>query len=102
MDNVVVDPDVEEIFVVAPKFKTEEGCKMIKVKDKNVAAYRTLYIEAEEVMQECNNVPKYKVLRSLEDGSVKCTFGHFLRYGFLCRHVFCVLKNRDNEVISKK
>nr|GEX98455.1 hypothetical protein [Tanacetum cinerariifolium] len=32
------------------EFKTEEGCKMIKVKDKNAAAYRTLYIEAEEGM----------------------------------------------------
>ncbi|GJW18643.1 zinc finger, SWIM-type containing protein [Tanacetum coccineum] len=27
---------------------------------------------------------------------------HFLRYGFLCRHVFCVLKNRDIQVILEK
>ncbi|GKB19264.1 zinc finger, SWIM-type containing protein, partial [Tanacetum coccineum] len=43
-----------------------------------------------------------KVLRSLEDGLVDCTCRHFLRYGFLCRHVFCVLKNRDIDVIPEK
>ncbi|GJY74453.1 FAR1 DNA binding domain, zinc finger, SWIM-type, MULE transposase domain containing protein [Tanacetum coccineum] len=63
------------------EFKTEEGCEMVKVKE----------YEAE-----------YKVLRSLEVGSVECTCRHFLRYGFLCRHVFCVLKNRDIEVILEK
>ncbi|GKB06975.1 FAR1-related sequence 5-like protein [Tanacetum coccineum] len=54
------------------EFKTEEGCEMVKV------------------------------LRSLKDGSVECTCRHFRRYRFLCRHVFCVLKNRDIDVISKK
>ncbi|GKD54349.1 zinc finger, SWIM-type containing protein, partial [Tanacetum coccineum] len=43
-----------------------------------------------------------KVLRSLKDGSVECTCRHFRRYRFLCRHVFCVLKNRDIDVIPKK
>ncbi|GJW77701.1 retrovirus-related pol polyprotein from transposon TNT 1-94 [Tanacetum coccineum] len=43
-----------------------------------------------------------KVLRSLEDGLVDCTCRHFIRYGFLCRHVFCVLKNRDIDVIPEK
>ncbi|GKC57363.1 zinc finger, SWIM-type containing protein, partial [Tanacetum coccineum] len=42
------------------------------------------------------------VLRSLEDVSVECTCRHFLCYGSLCRHAFCVLKNRDIEVIPEK
>ncbi|GKE69169.1 hypothetical protein Tco_1527241 [Tanacetum coccineum] len=33
---------------------------------------------------------------------MECTCRHFLRYRFLCRRVFCVLKNRDIQVIPKK
>ncbi|GJY50069.1 FAR1-related sequence 5-like protein [Tanacetum coccineum] len=83
--------------------KTEEGCDMVKVRDKRAAAYRTLNKETgKEVVQEKEYVAEYKVLRSLEDDSVECTCRHFLRYGFLCRHVFCVLKNRDIQVIPEK
>ncbi|GJS01953.1 FAR1-related sequence 5-like protein [Tanacetum coccineum] len=42
------------------------------------------------------------VMHSLKDGSVECTCRHFIRDGFLCRHVFCVLKNRDIDVILEK
>ncbi|GKE58214.1 zinc finger, SWIM-type containing protein [Tanacetum coccineum] len=42
------------------------------------------------------------VVRNPEDGSVECTCRHFLRYGFLCRHVFCVLKNCNIEVIPER
>nr|GFA33011.1 hypothetical protein [Tanacetum cinerariifolium] len=42
------------------------------------------------------------VMRNPEDGSVECTCGHFLRYGFLCRHVFCVLKNCNIEIILER
>ncbi|GJZ27324.1 FAR1-related sequence 5-like protein [Tanacetum coccineum] len=83
--------------------KTEEGCEIVKVRDKRASAYRTLDTEKEkEVVQQKEYVAEYKVLRSLEDGSVECTCRHFLRYGFLCRHAFCVLKNRDIEVIPEK
>ncbi|GKD07851.1 FAR1 DNA binding domain, zinc finger, SWIM-type, MULE transposase domain containing protein [Tanacetum coccineum] len=47
-------------------------------------------------------VRNYKVLRIIEDGSVVCSCRHFLRYGFLCRHIFCVFKNRDINVIPKQ
>ena len=43
-----------------------------------------------------------KVLRFPEDGSVECTCRHFLRFGFLCRHAFCALKNRDVKMIPEK
>nr|GEU58044.1 hypothetical protein [Tanacetum cinerariifolium] len=43
-----------------------------------------------------------KVVRNPEDGSVECTCRHFLRYGFLCRHVFCVLKNCNIEIIPER
>ncbi|GJX56712.1 FAR1-related sequence 5-like protein [Tanacetum coccineum] len=85
------------------EFKTEEGCEIVKVRDKRAATYRTLNTEkGKEEVRVKEYEAEYKVLRSLEDGSVECTCRHFLRYGFLCRHVFCVLKNRDIEVIPEK
>ncbi|GKE35758.1 FAR1-related sequence 5-like protein [Tanacetum coccineum] len=52
--------------------KTEEGCEIVKVRDKREAAYRTLNTEKEkEVVQQKEYVAEYKVLRSLEDGSVE-------------------------------
>nr|GEX58508.1 zinc finger, SWIM-type [Tanacetum cinerariifolium] len=76
----------------------KEGCEIVKVRDKRASGYRTLSTEKEkEVVQQKEYVAEYKVLLSLEDGSVECTCRHFLRYGFLCRHAFCVLKNRDIE-----
>ncbi|PWA88690.1 FAR1 DNA binding domain, Zinc finger, SWIM-type, MULE transposase domain, FHY3/FAR1 family [Artemisia annua] len=44
----------------------------------------------------------YKVLRNLEDGSVVCSCQLFLRVGILCRHVFCVFKNANIEVIPSQ
>ncbi|GJV76973.1 probable serine/threonine-protein kinase SIS8 [Tanacetum coccineum] len=83
------------------EFKKEEGCEIVKVRDIRAGAYRTLYTEEgkETVIQEKDKVVDYKVVRNPEDGSVECTCRHFLRYGFLCRHVFCVLKNCNIEVI---
>ncbi|GKC05649.1 FAR1 DNA binding domain, zinc finger, SWIM-type, MULE transposase domain containing protein, partial [Tanacetum coccineum] len=89
VDDLIVDTYAKENLVAAPVLL--------------LAAYRTLNTEkGKEVVQERDNVPEYKVLRSLEDGLVECTCRHFLRYEFLCRHVFCVLKNRDIEVIPEK
>nr|GEW97085.1 zinc finger, SWIM-type [Tanacetum cinerariifolium] len=56
----------------------------------------------ETVIQEKDKVVDYKVVRNHEDGSVECTCRHFLGYGFLCRHVFCVLKNCNIEVIPER
>ncbi|PWA34659.1 FAR1 DNA binding domain, Zinc finger, SWIM-type, MULE transposase domain, FHY3/FAR1 family [Artemisia annua] len=42
------------------------------------------------------------VLRTIEDGSVVCTCRNFARFGFLCRHIFCVFKNRDINVIPEQ
>ncbi|PWA77975.1 Zinc finger, SWIM-type [Artemisia annua] len=76
---------------------------MLRVRDRNATTYRTLYKEkGEEQVQECEKVVEYKVLRSLKDGSVECTCRHFLRFGFLCRHAFCALKNRDVQMIPEK
>ncbi|GKC90264.1 FAR1 DNA binding domain, zinc finger, SWIM-type, MULE transposase domain containing protein [Tanacetum coccineum] len=86
------------------EFKKEEGYEIVKVRDIIAGAYRTLYIEEgkETMIQEKDKVVDYKVVRNPKDGSVKCTYRHFLRYGFLCRHVFCVLKNCNIEVILKR
>ncbi|GKA70797.1 FAR1 DNA binding domain, zinc finger, SWIM-type, MULE transposase domain containing protein [Tanacetum coccineum] len=63
------------------EFKKEEGCEIVRKQGKVVDS---------------------KVVRNPEDGSVECTCRHFLRYGFLCRHVFCVLKNCNIEVIPER
>ncbi|PWA63318.1 FAR1 DNA binding domain, Zinc finger, SWIM-type, MULE transposase domain, FHY3/FAR1 family [Artemisia annua] len=42
------------------------------------------------------------VLRTIEYGSVVCTCRHFARFGFLCRHIFCVFKSRDINVIPEQ
>lgn len=31
-----------------------------------------------------------------------CSCRHFVRFGFLCRHIFCVFKNRDINFIPKQ
>ena len=41
-------------------------------------------------------------MRNPQDGSIDCTCRHFLRYGFLCRHAFCVLKNRNINLIPER
>ncbi|PWA95678.1 hypothetical protein CTI12_AA048020 [Artemisia annua] len=41
-------------------------------------------------------------VRDLEGGLVVWTCRHFLRFGFLCRRVFCVFNNNDIERIAKK
>nr|GFB24943.1 FAR1 DNA binding domain, zinc finger, SWIM-type, MULE transposase domain, FHY3/FAR1 family [Tanacetum cinerariifolium] len=86
------------------EFKKEEGCEIVKVRDIRAGAYRTIYKEEgkETVIQEKDKVVDYKVVRNPEDSSVECTCRHFLRYGFLCRHVFCVLKNCNIEVILER
>ena len=44
------------------EFKTEEGCEMLRVRDRNAASYRTLYKEkGEEEVQESEKVVEYKV-----------------------------------------
>ena len=44
------------------EFRTEEGCEMLRIRDRNAAAYRTLYKEkGEEQVQECEKVVEYKV-----------------------------------------
>ncbi|GJZ64757.1 zinc finger, SWIM-type containing protein [Tanacetum coccineum] len=68
----------------------------------NGKAKNTLYKKAEKVVQECDNVAEYKVVRSLEDGSVECTCRHFLYFRFLCQHILCVMKKPDIEVIMEK
>lgn len=83
--------------------KLEEGCEIVVVRDKNAAPYRKLNKEIEDESETAaQRVIDYKVLRNIEDGSVVCSCRHFARYGFLCRHIFCVFKNRDIEVIPNQ
>nr|GEV45176.1 zinc finger, SWIM-type [Tanacetum cinerariifolium] len=123
-ENILIEVEIEELDVVTmnedvesnvilelgclacqiQEFKKEEGCKIVKVRDIRAGAYRTLYTEEgkEMAIQEKDKVVDYKVVRNPEDGSVECTSRHFLCYGFLCRHVFCVLKICNIEVILKR
>nr|GEV72997.1 hypothetical protein [Tanacetum cinerariifolium] len=75
---------------------------MVKIRDKNVVAYRTLYTEqGAKVVQECENVAKYKVCVLLKTGLVECTCRHFLRYESVISekctrlNIECLIKGGD-------
>nr|XP_043639274.1 protein FAR1-RELATED SEQUENCE 5-like [Erigeron canadensis] len=53
-----------------------------------------------KVKETGQNVIQYKVLHNLGDGSVVCTYRHYLRLGLLCRHCFSVLKNNNIDEIQ--
>ncbi|GKB54576.1 protein FAR1-related sequence 5 [Tanacetum coccineum] len=44
----------------------------------------------------------YKVLRNVGDGSVVCSCQLFVRVGILCKHIFCVFKNGNVEMIPQQ
>ncbi|GKF08049.1 protein FAR1-related sequence 5 [Tanacetum coccineum] len=44
----------------------------------------------------------YKVLRNVGDGSVVCSCHLFVRVGILCKHIFCVFKNANVEMIPQQ
>ncbi|PWA58954.1 Zinc finger, SWIM-type [Artemisia annua] len=45
-----------------------------------------------------DSAPKLSTELNMERHDLK----HFLRFGFLCRHAFCALKNRDVQMIPEK
>ncbi|GKC24247.1 FAR1-related sequence 5-like protein [Tanacetum coccineum] len=87
--------------------KINEGCETVIIRDKNPKNNTTLNTKkGKEQEKKSGTVAEtardYKVLRIIKDGSVVCSCRHFLRYGFLRRHIFCVFKNRDINVIPKQ
>ncbi|GJY58661.1 protein FAR1-related sequence 5 [Tanacetum coccineum] len=44
----------------------------------------------------------YQVLRNVGDGSVVCSCQLFVRVGILCKHIFCVFKNANVEMIPQQ
>ncbi|GJY01866.1 protein FAR1-related sequence 5 [Tanacetum coccineum] len=44
----------------------------------------------------------YKVLRNIGDGSIVCSCQLFVRVGILCKHIFCVFKNANVEIIPQQ
>nr|GEV33672.1 protein FAR1-related sequence 5-like [Tanacetum cinerariifolium] len=53
-------------------------------------------------MWHITNKLSLKVSTDKSDGSVLCSCMNFVRFGFLCRHIFCVLKGNGLEVIPDK
>ncbi|GKB96851.1 protein FAR1-related sequence 5, partial [Tanacetum coccineum] len=45
---------------------------------------------------------RYKVLQNVGDGSVVCSCQIFVRVGILCKHIFCVFKNANVEMIPQQ
>nr|GEW16383.1 protein FAR1-related sequence 5 [Tanacetum cinerariifolium] len=43
-----------------------------------------------------------EVLQNIEDGSVVCLCLLFVRVGILCKHIFCVFKNANVEIIPQQ
>ncbi|GKA37488.1 FAR1 DNA binding domain, zinc finger, SWIM-type, MULE transposase domain containing protein [Tanacetum coccineum] len=85
----------------------DEGCETVIIRDKKPNENKSLFNKKKEKKgkeeeKKTQTARDYKVLRNIEDGSVVCTCRNFLRYGFLCRHIFCVFKNREINVIPKQ
>nr|GEY00012.1 hypothetical protein [Tanacetum cinerariifolium] len=47
-------------------------------------------------------IREIKVSTDKSNGSVLCSCMNFMRFGFLCRHIFCVLKGNGLDVIPDK
>ncbi|GKC95521.1 FAR1-related sequence 5-like protein [Tanacetum coccineum] len=81
---------------------SDEGCTVCIIdeeKIKHVGLPEVIDKEStlENVEEEINLHQKvtrhYKVLYNKGDGSVSCCCQLFVRFGILCRHIFCVFKN---------
>ncbi|PWA90943.1 Zinc finger, SWIM-type [Artemisia annua] len=85
--EILLDADVEEENIAVIQ---ESEIVMV---DDEVMNEAEIFVDAD--VQEENIVV-------IQDGSVECTCRHFIRFGFLCRHAFCALKNRDVQMIPEK
>ena len=98
--SIIKETKFVDEYVEKKKAKKKEKAKR-KLKDKGNDKGKDE--EVEEPVRLFYRVDGlYKVLRNLEDGSVVCSCQLFLRVGILCRHVFCVLKNANIEVIPSQ
>nr|XP_043633023.1 protein FAR1-RELATED SEQUENCE 5-like [Erigeron canadensis] len=50
----------------------------------------------------CQDHLQFTVVRNVESGSIKCSCNQFGRHGYLCRHIFCVFKNKNVQEIPKE
>ncbi|GJV67930.1 FAR1-related sequence 5-like protein [Tanacetum coccineum] len=87
----------------------ENGIETVTIKeirDIKVNTSRKKYNFGETSVQNKRNQTKkelrFKVSTDKSDGSVLCSCMNFARFGFLCRHIFCVLKGNGVEVIPDK
>ncbi|GJX82541.1 FAR1-related sequence 5-like protein, partial [Tanacetum coccineum] len=87
----------------------ENGIETVTIKEIReikVNTSRKKYNFGETSVQNKRNQTKkelrFKVSTDKSDGSVLCSCMNFARFGFLCRHIFCVLKGNGLEVIPDK
>nr|GEY00957.1 protein FAR1-related sequence 5-like [Tanacetum cinerariifolium] len=87
----------------------ENGIKTVTIKEIReikVNTSRKKYNFGETSVQRKRNQTKkelrFKVSTDKSDGSVLCSCMNFVRFRFLCRHIFCVLKGNGLEVIFDK
>nr|GEW13205.1 hypothetical protein [Tanacetum cinerariifolium] len=77
-----------------------------EIREIKVNTSRKKYNFGETSVQNKRNQTKkelrFKVSTDKSDGSVLCSCMNFMRFGFLCRHIFHVLKGNGLEVIPDK
>nr|GEW56828.1 protein FAR1-related sequence 5-like [Tanacetum cinerariifolium]GEW67412.1 protein FAR1-related sequence 5-like [Tanacetum cinerariifolium]GEW87992.1 protein FAR1-related sequence 5-like [Tanacetum cinerariifolium]GEW87995.1 protein FAR1-related sequence 5-like [Tanacetum cinerariifolium] len=77
-----------------------------EIREIKVNTSRKKYNFGETSVQNKRNHTKkelrFKVSIDKSDGSMLCSCMNFVRFGFLCRHIFCVLKGNGLEVIPDK
>nr|GEY42038.1 protein FAR1-related sequence 5-like [Tanacetum cinerariifolium] len=87
----------------------ENGIETVIIKEIRqikVNTSRKKYNFGETSVQNKRNQKKkelrFKVSTDKSDESVLCSCMKFVRFGFLCRHIFCILKGNGLEVIPDK
>ncbi|GJS87573.1 FAR1-related sequence 5-like protein [Tanacetum coccineum] len=77
-----------------------------EIREIKVNTSRKKYNFGETSVQNKRNQTKkelrFKVSTDKSDGLVICSCMNFARFGFLCRHIFCVLKGNGVEIIPDK
>ncbi|GJU19270.1 FAR1-related sequence 5-like protein [Tanacetum coccineum] len=84
-----------------PRFKTKLPIERYAQKKYTKTKFTLIQERINSLFYDCHRLAE-SVSTDKSDGSVICSCMNFARFGFLCRHIFCVLKGNGVEIIPDK
>ncbi|GJS10476.1 FAR1-related sequence 5-like protein [Tanacetum coccineum] len=84
-----------------PRFKTKLPIERYAQKKYTKTMFTLIQERINSLFYDCHRLAE-SVSTDKSDGSVICSCMNFARFGFLCRHIFCVLKGNGVEIIPDK